>query len=177
MIRNNTAISCVLGLVVGIVAIAHSNAASPVEKRFRIGVYDPRAIAIAWAGSDFNPVKAKRAALEAAKKSGDQQQVKELEAWGPAQQRLLHFQGFGHVPVGDLLLPVNNGVERIAKAKGLSAIAMECDDIAPNVQVVDVSEELAALFVPVDKAHSIVGSLKNAKPLGLLEIADLKEND
>ncbi len=177
MSLHNSAISCALGLLVGIAAIAHSNARAPVEKKIRIGVYDPRAIAIAWAGSDFNPVKVKRAELDAAKKSGDEAKIKELLAWGPVHQRLLHFQGFGHVPVGDLLLPVKTGVMQVEKAKGLVAIAMECDEVTTNVQVVDVSEELAGLFVPAEKAHKIVVSLQNAKPLGLIEIADLKDND
>lgn len=85
MTLNTSVIACALGLLVGVAAIAHSNAGAPLQKNLRIGVYDPRAIAIAWAGSDFNPVKSKRAEFESAQKAGDVEKIKELKAWGPAQ--------------------------------------------------------------------------------------------
>jgi hypothetical protein len=185
MDRNTIVVVMALAAALGFAAMAQTSA-GPTDagaagasggKKIRIGVYDTRAIAIAWAASEYNPVKEKWAALEAAKKAGDQQKVKELEAWGPAHQRLLHFQGFGRVPVGDLLLPVRNEVARLAKEKGLAAIAMECDYTAPNAEAVDVTEALVELYKPSDRTRQVVRSMQNVKPLGLLEVADMKDTD
>lgn len=149
----------------------------PRETRIRVGVYDSRAIAIAWATSKYNPTLQKRRELEAARKAGDLGKVKELEAWGPAQQRLLHFQGFGRVPVGDLLLPVKDGVSRVARDNRLAAITMQCDHVAPNVEVVDVTDALVELFHPTERTRQTIRSMRNVKPVGLLELADMKDTD
>lgn len=149
----------------------------PQQTRIRVGTYDSRAIAIAWATSKYNPVTEKRRELDAARKAGDANKVKELEAWGPAQQRLLHFQGFGRVPVGDLLLPVKDGVSKVARENRLAAITMQCDLVAPNVEVVDVTDALVGLFHPTDRTRQTIRSMKDVKPLGLLELADMKDTD
>ncbi len=177
MNRNIIGVLTALAAILSIAALALTNARSSGVSKIRIGVYDTRAIAIAWAASEYNPVKEKRAALEAAKKAGDLQKVKELEAWGPAHQRLLHFQGFGRVPVGDLLQPVKKEIARLAREKGLAAIAMECDHAASNVEVVDITEALVELYKPSNRTRQIVREMKDDKPLGLLEVADMKDTD
>lgn len=176
MTRNRaTLLACLAALAVA--AVSRTSARSSAPAKIRIGVYDNRAIAIAWASSALNPVRTKMAELEAARKAGDQQKVKELEAWGPASQRLLHFQGFGRVPVGDLLEPVKAGVARVAAARGLAAIAMQCDHVAANAEVVDVTSDLVELYTPSDRTRKVVESMRSVKPMGLLELADLKDKD
>lgn len=145
--------------------------------KVRIGVYDSRAIAVAWASSKYNPVARKRAELEAAKKAGDRRKIQELEAWGPAHQRLLHFQGFGRVPVTDLLAPVKPGVARVAREKGLAAVTMAADYAAPHVQVIDVTDALVELYNPTDRTRATVKALRKVEPIGLLELADMKETE
>lgn len=173
----NPAAATVLVAALALFALPQSTGRTLGEGKIRIGVYDTRAIAIAWAASEYNPIKQNMATLAAAKKAGDLRKIKELEAWFPAEQRLLHFQGFGRVPVGDLLLPVRKEVERLAQQKGIAAIAMECDYTAPNVEVVDVTEALVELYKPSDRTRQVVRSLRNVKPLGLLEVADMKVTD
>lgn len=145
--------------------------------KVRIGVYDSRAIAVAWSASEFNPVRRKMAEHTEAKKKGDVKKAEELEAWGTAKQRLLHFQGFGRVPVDDLLTPVKKGVATVAKEKKLAAIVMQCDYTAPNVEVVDVTNALVDLFKPNERTREIVRTLRDVKPVGLLELADMKASD
>lgn len=145
--------------------------------KVRIGVYDSRAIAVAWAASEFNPVRQKMAEHAEARKNGDEKRVEELEAWGTAKQRLLHFQGFGRVPVDDLLTPVKKGVATVAKEKKLAVIVMQCDYTAPNVEVVDVTNELVDLYEPNDRTRETVRQMRNIKPIGLLELADMKATD
>jgi len=173
------AVGVVLAMVVAHrqdVLAAAPKAASSTGK-VRIGVYDSRAIAVAWVGSEFNPTRQKLAEHADAKKKGDEKKAAELEAWGTAKQRLLHFQGFGRVPVDDLLTPVKKGVATVAKEKKLAAIVMQCDYTAPNVEVVDVTNALVELYRPNERTRETVRQMRNVKPIGLLELADMKATD
>jgi hypothetical protein len=185
MTRNGIAIVTALAVAMSLGAMAQPGgrptgsgaARSSGGGKIRIGVYDTRAVAIAWALSRYNPVQEKRAALEAAKKAGDAKKVKDLETWGPAHQRLLHFQGFGRVPVGDLLQPVKNDLARLAAKTGLAAITMQCDNIAPNVEVVDITDAIVELYKPSDRTRNTVREMRAIKPVGLVEFADMKDTD
>lgn len=144
-----------------------------VGPRIRIGTYDNRAIAVAYAASKWNPVREKMAEYAEAKKAGDAAKQKELEAWGESKQRLLHFQGFGRVPVGELLKPFEKQIAKLAADQQLAAIAMQCDYVAPNVEIVDVTEELVTLFEPTPRTLEMTRQVKDAKPVSLIELADM----
>ncbi len=81
------------------------------------------------------------------------------------------------MPVDDLLTPVKKGVATVAKEKKLAAIVMQCDYTAPNVEVVDVTNALVDLYEPNDRTREIVRTLRDVKPVGLLELADMKASD
>ena len=163
------------GLALGtcVLALHGQEPSGTATAKVRIGIYDSRAIAIAWARSSHNPVGEKMKEYEAAKKADDKKKVAELEAWGPAHQRLLHFQGFGHVPVGDLLKPVHEPMRELLQKKDLAAIVNECDLVATGVEQVDVTNDLVLFFQPTEETLDIVEQLRDKKPLSLLELADL----
>ena len=142
----------------------------------RIGTYDNRAIAIAWASSKYNPVGEKVKELEAAKKANDTKKIAELEAWGPAHQRLLHFQGFGRVPVSELLEPVQPKIQELMKERGLSAVAMQCDALAEGVETVDLTMDLVKLFDPNEKTLDWAEQVKAHDPLSLIELAKMDDD-
>ena len=112
------------------------------------------------------------AAHERAKAAGDRDAIKELESWGQNLQRLLHFQGFGHVPVPDLLEPVKDGVKEVAQRRGLAAITMGCDFTAGTVELVDVTEDLVKLYDPTEKTLKTALGIRSAKPVDLIRLAD-----
>jgi hypothetical protein len=163
-------------LLVGSVAFMNiglaGDDASKVEK-IRIGTYDSRAIAIAYAPSRFNPVREKMAAYEQAKAGGDRTKMKELETWGEQHQRLLHFQGFGRVPVSELLEPVKEQVAKLAQQRQLAAIVMSCDFLGGEVELVDVTDDLVKLYDPSERTLGHVRGIRAAKPVPLTQLADL----
>ena len=138
--------------------------------KVRVGTYDSRAIAVAYAPSKFNPVGEKRRELEAAKAAGDTERVAELEAWGPKHQRALHRQGFGRVPVDDLLAHVADRLPEAARAAGVDVIVFDCSWAGPEVEVVDVTHELVALFDPSERTLTTVEELLEHEPVDLDEI-------
>jgi hypothetical protein len=156
----------------GVIAAAPAGDQAQAAK-VRIGTYDNRAIAVAYAASTFNPVAQKMKEHAAAKKAGDAAKVAELEKWGESHQRMLHFQGFGRVPVTDLLEHVKDGVAKVATDRGLSAITMSCDQAHADVEVVDVTDDLVELFNPSDRTREMARKMRDAEPVSLLVLADM----
>ena len=163
------------GLVLVMSPLVGAASAQEEETTIRIGTYDNRSIAVAYAASEFNPVSEKMRAYQEAKQAGDKAAIKELEAWGKAHQEMLHFQGFARVPVDQLLEPVRDGVDALAEAQGLSAITMACDFTAPNVEVVDVTVQLVELYNPSDRTREMAKKVRDAEPVPLSTVAAMEE--
>ena len=160
-------------LVSAVLGLAQSEpAGKPAERqsKVRIGVYDSRAIAVAYAPSRFNPVREKMAELDAAKAGGDKAKVKELETWGKEHQRMLHFQGFCRVPVSDLLEPVKDRLQQLAADQNLAAVVMSCDVVSADVEVVDVTDQIVELYDPSDRTRDMVRQVRDVEPVSLLSI-------
>ena len=136
----------------------------------KIGTYDSRAIAVAFAPSRFNPVKENMQEYNKAKAEKNTSRMKELEAWGKKHQRELHRQGFSTVPVNNLIAHVKDQLPALAKSVGVIAIVRECDFTAPNVEVVDVTDELVKLYDPTPKTLRTVGEIRKVAPADLDEV-------
>ncbi|TWU42179.1 hypothetical protein [Novipirellula artificiosorum] len=139
----------------------------------RIGTYDNRSIAVAYAASPYNPIAEKMVELDSARKSGDEETISRLNAWGKKQQRMLHFQGFAQVPVGNLLAPVKDQLAKFAKEHKLAAIVMKCDYVGPEIETVDVTEDLVEFFQPDERVRQMARKIRDAEPVELTEVADL----
>ena len=144
-----------------------------IKEKIRIGTYDGRAIAIAYAPSKFNPVKEKMQKYEQAKTDGDKEKMKSLEEWGEKHQRQLHRQGFSNLPVHDLLAHVKDEIPAVAKQAGVVAIVSKCDFTSDEVEVVDVTDRLVGLFDPSERTLKYVKEIKGQKPV---DLDDLKED-
>jgi hypothetical protein len=147
------------------------------NQKIRIGVYDSRAIAIAYAPSKYNPVSEKMKEYRQAKADDNQKKMKELEEWGQKHQRQLHRQGFSFVPVGDLLENVKDQMSAVAKKAKVVAIVRKCDFVGENVEVVDVTDQLVELFGPSEKTWKTVRSIKDKPAVDLDEIEKHNKKD
>jgi hypothetical protein len=145
------------------------------NSRMRVGVYDNRGIAIAYAASSFNPVSGKMTELEQARADGDKKRIMELEAWGQQHQRQLHRQGFGRLPVTDLIEPVKDRLPALAKELGVDVIAFECNYLGPNVEQLDITVDMVKLYNPSDQTMKWVREAMKARPIGLDEIDRIDE--
>jgi hypothetical protein len=139
----------------------------------RIGTYDSRAIAVAYARSaHMQAVHAdllrRRAEAQA---HGDEPLVREIEAEGGALQLRLHLQGFSTAPVDDLLDAVRDRLPEIARRSGVGAITRSVDYHAATVEIVDVTDALVALFDPDSGVLSTVAELRSRAPLALEAVA------
>jgi hypothetical protein len=163
----------VLGaLLATVLGVGFVSASGPEKQagKLRIGTYDSRAIAVAFAHSEYMPVAGKMRELDEAKAAGDTERVKELEAWFPAYQRELHRMGFCRVPVDDLLKPIQDRLAGVALQAGVDAIVFDCNYSSPDAEVVDVTRDLVSLYDPDDEVWRIVDELVKIAPISLEEM-------
>jgi hypothetical protein len=149
-------------------APAPGGAKRPPAAALRFGVFDSRAIAVAFVHSRFSTgPKDLMDERKKAEETGDQKRIEELKAKGKKLQDKLHLQGFGKVPVDDLLAYVKDGIPQVAKSAGVDAIADDVLFTAPGVETVDVTDALVKLYSPNESTLKMVESLKKTRPLPL----------
>ncbi len=173
MKRNGMILAGCVAVLGGMVAVGQvRNASEGIQqtKKMRIGVYDNRAIAIAWAPSKYNTGIQKMEEMKKARADGDAKKVEELEAWGKKHQRQLHRQGFGRVPVDDLLVPIKDQLPEVAKKNDVVAIVWQCDFTADNIEIVDVTRDIVMLYAPNERTLKWIDDLKKNPPMDLDDI-------
>jgi hypothetical protein len=160
-------------------------AAKPADAKVRIGVYDSRAIVVAFVGTDAwknsvgKELADKKAENDKAKSEGNQKRVAELEAWGKAQQARLHKQGFSTAPVDDILKHIKNKMPEIAKSAGVGPIVSKWDTETlakyKSAEQVDITMALVDAFQPTKERRQIAADIQKHKPIPLKEAEDLKD--
>ncbi len=186
--RTSLRLAC-LGCVALVVSCAQPArvppAGAPAGAPARVGVYDSRAIAVTFVGSevymatDGKALAELRAEHEKAKAAGDTARVAELEAKGKAQQALLHQQGFSTAPVDAILAHIADQMPGIAKAAGVEAILSKWDKDAlakyPNAELVDVTMPLVDAFRPKDRQRTSAIEVQKHPPISLKDAAAIDD--
>ena len=147
--------------------------------KLRIGVYDSRAVAAAYANStEFQEMlKAAHADYDKAKAAKDEKRMQEIDSRMKLQQRWLHEQVFSTGSVAGIVAKIKAALPGVAKKAGVQAIVSkwELNYQGPDVEVVDVTEDLAVLFPVSDEARkegrNWRGILKHA-PVPMEEATD-----
>jgi hypothetical protein len=136
----------------------------------RIGVYDSRAVAIAYAGSSLQQQKmtALKAAHQRAKDAGDSAEMSRLSADAKAEQAALHKQGFGTAPVDDLLAHIAAKLPKIQTDAGVARLISKWNsaELAKHTQAerVDVTMQLVDAFEPNDKQRKYAIEIQTREP-------------
>jgi hypothetical protein len=169
---------CVLGLCAGAV-LAEEPAVPQSEAKLRIGVYDSRAIAVAFVGSPvYKATNGKKltemmAEHEKAKAEGNQKRIAELEAWGKAQQALLHKQGFSTAPVDNILQQVDDRLPAIKQKADVTVLVSKWDKETlakhPSAELIDVTMDLVDAFNPNERQRKSAVEIQKHQPISLEE--------
>jgi hypothetical protein len=153
--------------------VAADNPARPAEapKKVRIGVFDSRAVAVAYAPSKIHSdyMRGLKARYEKAKESGDEQQIKQIESEAEGQQALLHRQGFSTGSVGNILKHVKDRMPAVAHERNVDLIVSKWEVVhaGESVELVDVTPQIVELFDPSERTLKIVAQLKHHEPLAI----------
>ena len=176
--------ACVIGLFAAAVQAGES-ATTPADAKEKVGIYDSRAIVVAFVGSeiykatDGKHVNEMMAEFNKAKAEGNQKRVAELEAEGNALQVKLHKQGFSTAPVDEILEHIKNQVPEIAKAAGVGPIISKWDKEAlakhETAEKVDVTMALVDAFHPTGKQRIAAAEIQTHQPIPLKQAENLKD--
>ena len=146
------------------------------ENTLRIGVYDSRAIAVAYGNSpEFQKsLDAVKADYKKAKEAKDDKRVKEIETQMKAKQRRLHEQGFSTGSVAGIMATIKDSLPGVAKKAGVDVIVSkwEVNYQSPGIKVVDVTDDLVALFHVSAKGLEWAKGVKTQAPVPIEQITD-----
>ena len=144
------------------------------RKLLRVGVYDSRAITIAYSGSRHNDafmVKKSRE-KQKAEAAGDLDKAKKIDTWMTYFKIQRHAQGFSTAPVHDLLACVKEEIPTIAREAGVDLIVSkwEFDFRSLDAEVLDVTRQLVQAYKPKKKVLSSIEQFVRSKPVSHAEI-------
>ena len=159
-----------------LMCLAHltETTAAEQDKRLRIGVYDSRAIAIAYSGGAHNDqiMQKKSKEKKKAEQAGDTHEANQIEAWMTHVSIKRHSQAFSTAPVHDLLRFVKMRLPQIAKEAGVDVIVSkwEFDFLSSDAEVTDVTMLLVKAYDPKPETIVSINKIMKTKPLTPEEI-------
>ncbi len=173
-----------LSLVAGVVAAfaqAPSADAAGSPAKERIGVYDSRAVAVAFAGSPAQEAQLRRLRerRDAASAAGDAAESAKVKAEGQAMQRKAHQQAFGTAPVDEILAELGDVLPELRKNAGVSALVSKWDERElarhPGADRVDVTPRLIDALHPTERQRRSAIEIQKHAPISLERAAELKD--
>jgi hypothetical protein len=156
-------------------------ALQPAPAKVRVGTFDSRAVAIAYARSAmFAPImKEWKDKYEKAKAEKNEAVIKECEAWGPNYHKLQMLQGFSVASVTDIMEKVKDQLPKAAQEAGVDILVSKWELAYqnPSIEVVDVTPHLVKLFNPGEQTLKIIEELSKQPPIPLYEALQMKEQE
>ena len=157
------------GLSTCFITYGEAPAAKPAKAALRVGVFDSRAVAVAYARSAAFSAEIKRLKQQCdqARAAGNDAEVKRLNAEGSSRQVRLHRQGFSSASVENILETVKEQLPAIAEQAAVDLIVSKWDLAyrAPDAETVDVTALLIKPFSPDKKTLQIVEQLAKVAPI------------
>ena len=173
-------ISCWVALASTITLTANLVVAQPVTQpgshRLRIGIYDSRAIAVAYANSsEFREtLKLAKADYEKAKDNQDDKAMAKIKAQMQLSQRRKHEQAFSTGSVIDITTTIKSALPAVAKDADVDLIVSKWEVTyqADTVETVDVTDRLVALFHPDERGAKWAKQIQGKPPIPMEKITD-----
>lgn len=152
--------------------------ASAETNRIRVGVYDSRAVAVAYANSKHfdDPTRAARTDYDKAKAANDEKRMNEIKAAMEQKQRRAHEQGFSTGSVISIMDRIKPSLQQVARQTKVDQIVSkwELNYHSSNVEMVDITDLLIDLFEPTEKGRRWAKEVQAHKPVPVDELADHK---
>lgn len=156
---------------------------SEVKGVHRIGIYDSRALAVAYCNTPMHKRKIQQLveAVEEAKAKNDPVSIREKEAALRAEQDRLHRQGFSTAPVDDILALLQERIPAILQKNRIEQVISKWDrkSLEPFAQAdtVDVTDELVQELHPNEKQWQAAMEIQKHDPVPLDQIDELVKNE
>jgi nitroreductase len=142
--------------------------------QIRIGVYDSRAIAVAYASSkEFQIImKPLQADFFKAKYANNEKLMKELKEHMEDVQFRLNQEAYSTGSVAAIMATIKHALPSVAKEAGVDMIISkwEVNFQGPNIQTEDVTDKLVALFHTSDQGWKQAKDIQQKPPLPIENI-------
>jgi len=156
----------ILVSLIFVLVLGEESATSTSPKKLRVGVFESRAIAVAFAASKYNTFSQDlMKEYKDAEAKGDKKRMDELKQKGEKLQDKLHRQGFGNAPVDDLLVYIKDSFPEIAKKSGVDVIVSGVVYNNSSVEIIDITGEIVKPFNPSEKTLKIIEELRKHPPI------------
>lgn len=137
----------------------------------RIGVFDSRAVAVAYYNSKFSNAQEIFQALNKkmleAKLKNDTVEIARIELEANLRQAMLHEQGFGTGSISGITESIKDKMVQLAEEENLSAIVSKWEVVFSNknIELIDVTEKVAGFFEPDEKIKAMVKDIIQTEPV------------
>lgn len=167
MRRSRMIVCCVVLAILVLLLLAIGAGATQQPAKVRFGTYDARAVAVAYARSSAcaESLKALQARLDQAVAKNEKGAKERIARAADRRQWLAHRQAFGRASVDDAMRAVNDKLPGIARQAGVEAIVYAPDFVSEQVELVDCTAEIVALFNPDERTRKMAMSTQKVKPL------------
>jgi hypothetical protein len=170
--KNSLVVGKWLGVALSIAVLALTGviaSAQPPPNTLRIGVYDSRAVAIAYCSSaEFREaMTAIKAEYDKARAAKDEKRLKEIDARMQLQQRRQNEQGFRTASVAAIMAKLGKSLPALAEEAGVQLIVSkwEVNYQSPAVEAVDVTEQIVGLFKVDPRALKHIEEIQGQPPV------------
>jgi Skp family chaperone for outer membrane proteins len=154
--------------VIGVFFTSGSSAAKQ-EKSTRIGVFDSRAVAIAYVHSKFmkQEYQKLKKQKQKAQSEGDTKRVNDINKEGENWQHQIHKQAFGTASVSNLLKYIKEDLPEIAEKSRVDIIISKWDIEykSPSAEVIDITNKIIEPFNPDEKTLEKISGLSKEPPI------------
>jgi hypothetical protein len=165
---------------IALVVLTGSFASAQTQtNKFRVGVYDSRAVAVAWGNSTefkefLKPIEAEH---NKAKEAKNEKRVKEIESQMQLRQRRAHEQAFSTGSVAPIMAKVKDRLPDVAKQTNVQVIVSkwELNQQSPEVEIVDVTDKIVALFHVNERGLKWSKDIQSKQPIPFDQLTDHKD--
>ena len=148
------------------VLLMGSCAAQSLPSPDKVGIYNSRAVALAYGRSKQHNESVSKLVADAykAKNAGDKETFSKLQKDIEARQDRLHQQVFGDVRIDDVMKVMEPSLAALKKNAGVDRI-VDKRDAPSGVRTVDVTRQLVDYFQPTDKTLEMIDETLKHPPL------------
>jgi len=147
----------------------------PENNKLRIGTFDSRCIALAYGRStEFMQLRDSIETLYSkAKEDSNKAIIDEIDQYKPTMQVLLHQQVFSNGSIINIVEKIKEKFPAIAKENKLNMILSkwEISFTDGSVDLVDITDQLTALYKPDEATKKIIENIKAMEPVPIEKIS------
>ena len=141
----------------------------------RIGTFDSRCVPLAYGRSaEFIQLRDSIETLYSkAKDDSNKAKIVEIEQYKPTMQVLLHQQVFSNGSINNIAEKIKEKISAIAKQNKLNMILSkwEITFTDGSVELVDITDQLTALYNPDEATKKIIDNIKAMEPVPIEKIS------